>query len=127
MYQMITFDMDGTLLDSRKQIRRESREAIARACLVGKTVVLNTGRCMAELEEYFSLLPGVRYVNSVSGALVYDLQEKRVLSSQLLDVEKVAQILRLAETEQAMPHIMLQESIIQKSHWEQMECFGMAV
>lgn len=127
MYQMIAFDMDGTLLDSRKQIRRESREAIARACLVGKTVVLNTGRCMAELEEYFSLLPGVRYVNSVSGALVYDLQEKRVLSSQLLDVEKVAQILRLAETEQAMPHIMLQESIIQKSHWEQMECFGMAV
>lgn len=127
MYRMIAFDMDGTLLDSRKQIRPESREVIERACLAGKTVVLNTGRCMAELEEYFPLLPGVRYINSVSGALVYDLQEQKILFSRLLDVETVKQILRLAETERAMPHIMLRESIIQKSHWEQMACFGMAV
>ena len=38
-------------LNTSTSFRRESREAIARACLAGKTVVLNTGRCMADEKD----------------------------------------------------------------------------
>ena len=56
---------------------------------------------------------------------VYDLKEKRTLYSSLLSVETVKQLLKLAALEQAMPHILLEQCIVQKSHCEQMERFGM--
>ena len=95
MYQLIAFDMDGTLLGSDKQISPGNRRAITAAARAGKTVILNTGRCLSELEEYLGLIPEVRYLNCASGALVYDLKEKRTLYSSLLSVE-TAQLRQLS-------------------------------
>ena len=50
---MIAFDMDGTLLNSQKEISEKTVAAMKRAMDHGFTVVLNTGRCMAELYKYF--------------------------------------------------------------------------
>ncbi len=60
-YKLIAFDMDGTLLNSQKKIRKETLQAVDRAFSAGKEVVLCTGRCIAELREYLKELPGVRY------------------------------------------------------------------
>ena len=46
------FDIDGTLLNSNKQISKKTQEAIARAVAYNKIVILNTGRNSAELEKY---------------------------------------------------------------------------
>ena len=43
-YQLIAFDMDGTLLDGKKQITIKTQHAINRALKSGKTVILSTGR-----------------------------------------------------------------------------------
>ena len=51
-YKLIAFDMDGTLLNSNKQISKKTQEAIARAVAYNKIVILNTGRNSAELEKY---------------------------------------------------------------------------
>lgn len=67
-YKLIAFDMDGTLLNFNKQISKETQEAVAH----NKIVILNTGRNLAELKEFYDILPGVRYLNCISGALVYD-------------------------------------------------------
>lgn len=125
MYQLIAFDMDGTLLNSQKQILPESRKAVAKAAQAGKIVILNTGRCLAELEEYLRELPEIRYINCVSGAMVYDLREQKALFSRLLGPEKVKRFLELGALEQAMPNILLKETIVQRSHWERIEQFGM--
>ena len=127
MYQLIAFDMDGTLLDSNKQISRKNCQAISAAIRCGKKVILNTGRCLAELEEYLALLPGIRYLNCASGALVYDLQEQHILSSQLLDAETVKKLLHVAALEDAMPHILHDKSIVQKNHCNQMAKYGMGI
>ena len=42
-YKLIAFDMDGTLLNSNKQISKKTQEAIARAVAHNKLVILNTG------------------------------------------------------------------------------------
>ena len=74
---LLALDMDGTLLNSEKKISNKTVEAINKAIEAGKTVILNTGRCPAELKEYRDVLPRLRYVNCVSGALVYDYEEEK--------------------------------------------------
>ena len=80
-YQLIAFDMDGTLLDSNKKILPSSLAAISDAADAGKTVILSTGRCLPELREYLPLLTQVRYLNCVSGALVVDRQTNTAIYS----------------------------------------------
>ena len=68
-YQLIALDMDGTLLNSKKEISPGCKAAIEKALAAGKDVVLSTGRCRPELTEFRELIPGLRYVNCTSGAM----------------------------------------------------------
>lgn len=80
-YKLIAFDMDGTLLNSEKRISERTLEAVNRAFDAGKEVILSTGRCVAELREYFKRIPGLRYVVCSSGAILYDVKEEKILYS----------------------------------------------
>lgn len=126
MYNLIALDMDGTLLNSNKEITAESQNAIKKAAQAGKTVILNTGRCVAELEEYFPVISKIRYLNCISGALVYDLQEKKKIYEHPIEPQIIEKLLEIVAAEKAMPHILTDKSIVQKSDWEQMENFSMA-
>lgn len=112
-YRLVAFDMDGTLLDSHKHISRATQQAVRLAAERGATIVLNTGRCMAELTEYMKLLPEVRYINSVSGGLVCDRVADRDIYSSTLDIDTVKKILKLVESEDVMIHFLNKESIVQ--------------
>ena len=74
-YQLIALDLDGTLLNSRKEIPAEAAEAIRAVTAAGKTVVFATGRAVCELDEQIALLPQVRYAVFASGAGVYDIKK----------------------------------------------------
>ncbi|MFQ9515836.1 MAG: Cof-type HAD-IIB family hydrolase [Eubacterium sp.] len=124
-YKLIAFDMDGTLLNSDKKILPKSLEMISKAVDSGKEVILSTGRCVAELSGYIEQIPGLRYINCVSGAQVYDLKENKEIYSNAIPVDKVKKILRIAKMEDSMPHIMTNDSIVQKSDYENMEHFQM--
>ena len=58
-YQLIALDLDGTLLNSRKEIPAEAAEAIRAVTAAGKTVVFATSRAVCELDEQIALLIGV--------------------------------------------------------------------
>ena len=51
-YDLIAFDMDGTLLTSKNKVSESSREAIARAVELGKRIAVCTGRAVGEIEPY---------------------------------------------------------------------------
>ena len=69
-YQLIALDMDGTLLNSKKQLSERNRAALERAAAAGKQIALSTGRCRPELADYLAQIPGIRYLDCSSGALV---------------------------------------------------------
>ena len=56
-YQLIALDLDGTLLNSRKELPQDAVRAIREVCAAGKTVVFDTGRAVPELAEQIALLP----------------------------------------------------------------------
>ena len=79
-YELIALDMDGTLLNSRKEITPVTLEALKRAVRAGKSIALSTGRCRPELTAYTSQVPGIHYLICTSGALVYDIWEQKEIS-----------------------------------------------
>lgn len=126
-YQLIAFDMDGTLLNSNKQISPETLDAIKRATDAGKTVILCTGRNLTELNAFTEIIPGLRYLDCISGACVYDLKEKKALYSRPLDPESVKKLMEFGLEEGAMIHVLSDRSIVQKDQQSHMADFHMGV
>lgn len=126
-YKMIAFDMDGTLLNSQKKVRKETLEAINKAFNQGKEVILCTGRALAELQEYTELIPGMRYMVMTSGAFVYDIKEKTDIYANEIPVEIIVKILDYIKDKDIMPHMITKESIVQRKDYERMEDFQMKV
>lgn len=124
-YKLISFDMDGTLLNSNKEISQSSLEWIKKAVDCGKEVILSTGRCVAELSGYIEQIPHLRYINCVSGALVYDLKENKEIYSNAIPVDKVKKILEISKLEDSMLHLMRNDSIVQQCDYENMRHFQM--
>ena len=59
-FELIAFDMDGTLLDSNKEVLPSSIEAVEEAVSAGKIVAISSGRVPRMVEPYREVLPGVR-------------------------------------------------------------------
>ena len=126
-YELIAFDMDGTLQNSRKEITPLTLAALNRAADAGKKIALSTGRCRPELDSYLSLIPKIRYLICTSGALVYDVYTQEEILKRSLEPSLVKALLKLAIKEGAMMHLLDRESIVQTDQFQHMERYGMGV
>lgn len=124
-YELTAFDMDGTLLNSKKEITPVTLKALKKAVSAGKSIALSTGRCRPELTDYTSLVPGIRYLICTSGALVYDLREQKEIYKRPISPSLVKTLLEFAMQEGAMMHLLDRESIVQSDQYEHMEQYGM--
>ena len=128
MYQLIAFDMDGTLLTSKKTIAKSSVEAIGIAQDAGKQVVLSTGRSLSEVIPYGDNLHGIRYAILASGALIYDLEAKCALAKQTLPALAVDKVKAIAEAQDLMLVCMIDgQGYLQKSHFENIANYHMEI
>ncbi len=126
-YQMIAFDLDGTLLNSKKELSPAVLRMIGRVFDAGREVILSTGRCIPELREVMRQLPQVRYTVCVSGAMVYDWKEKRLLAGSPIPVETVERILALCRPQAPMVHFLSMDSMVQRDQEADMARYGMGV
>ena len=96
-YELIAFDMDGTLLDSNKEVLPSTVAAVAEAQAAGKTVAIATGRSPQMILDYRRILPGVRFATCSAGAMVYDLGENRALYVQPMENALVKKVIAEAD------------------------------
>ena len=103
-YRLIALDLDGTLLNTRKEMPAEAVQAIRTACAAGRLVVFDTGRA------------------------VHDIRQRMAFGLHPLPAEQVRRILALARTKDIMPQLVLPDAdVIQASHMAQLEHFNMGV
>ena len=113
-YKLIAFDMDGTLLDSKKEIRPESLEAIRVAAAAGKYVCLSTGRPRPEVEYCRSMLPKIHYVIGASGAFVRNFETGKMIFSGTIEPDTAAEVLRRVKGEDLMVQLFSEQSVSQR-------------
>ena len=95
--RMIGVDLDGTLLNSEKQLTAYTREVLKKAIEQEVAVVVATGRPFSGVPAELKHFPGIRYALTANGARILDMQKQKVVYENLLSVEsseKVIDILR---------------------------------
>ncbi|MBQ7895484.1 MAG: Cof-type HAD-IIB family hydrolase [Oscillospiraceae bacterium] len=88
-YRLIAFDMDGTVLDNKKQMPEACAEALFAAADRGCYIVPATGRMYSGLPKQLND-SRVRYCILINGALVFDAKEEKILYEANINAEKGA-------------------------------------
>ena len=72
-YRIIALDLDGTLLNSNKELTDRSRAVLEKAAAAGIEIVPTTGRFYKGMPDAIRQLPFIRYIIAMNGAEVRDL------------------------------------------------------
>lgn len=127
-YKLIAVDMDGTLLRSDKSLDPDTIQDVETASKQGIQVVYGTGRAVPELAAYVKQLPCMRYAVALSGALVYDFQERKSVFCQMMPGECIREIIDVACQYDAMAHLLAEkESIVRIDQVSHMADFHMGI
>lgn len=95
--RLIGIDVDGTLINTAKELTAETCAALREAAESGVEIALATGRSLSECRQLLRRLPMIRYVVSCTGARVVDLRENRIISHACLTAEQMRHICRKME------------------------------
>ena len=101
-YKLLALDMDGTLLDSRKQVLPKTAAALERLAAAGVAVAFSTGRGLAELSNYVPNLPFIKYGSCISGGLVYDFSNQRTIFAHPFETKLTLEVMAVARQEAPM-------------------------
>lgn len=127
-YKLLALDMDGTLLDSHKQVLPGTKAAIDELAASGIAVAYCTGRNPTELTDYRAGLPSIRYGSLVSGALSYDFGTDEALGITPISTELACQIVEAGLAAKAMVHMLcLHSSVTSQRYIDHMDRYGMGV
>lgn len=92
--KLIALDLDGTLLNSEKQLSEKDRAALAYAAEKGIEIVPATGRFYRGMPSVIRELPFVRYVISVNGAQVYDAEKDKTVCGSEIPWERAVAVMK---------------------------------
>ncbi len=110
--QLIALDLDGTLLNSEKQISRATAAILRDAMAQGLDVVLATARPPRSVLPFYSLLGLETPMINYNGALVYQPIETRVVLHKPLDPATARRVVTIARD--LVPDIAVSAEILDK-------------
>jgi len=86
--KILAFDLDYTLIDSKKRIPPENIEAINYAASKGVYIVPATGRIYIGIPEELRRLPFMRWYLTANGSYIYDAVEDRAAARAEIPVDE---------------------------------------
>ena len=87
--KLIGIDIDGTLLNRKKELTAATVEALQAAADHGIQIVISTGRLLSEFRDLVEQLPMMRYTVTCTGTQVIDLQTGRDIFRSSLPAEEL--------------------------------------
>ncbi|MGK0552136.1 Cof-type HAD-IIB family hydrolase [Enterococcus faecalis] len=114
MIKLIAIDLDGTLLNSQKEISERNRQALLAAKNAGIKVVICTGRPLAAINIYLEQLQlrdAGDYSITFNGGLVQKNDTGEVIEKALMPLSDVHDLYRLA-TELNIPLDILSDGLV---------------
>lgn len=95
MIKLIASDLDGTLLTDKKELSKVTREALDMAISNGIYMIPATGRSFKAVPDMIKNYPGVEYVITSNGGVIYSVSKKERIYQCLLEAESAVKILKM--------------------------------
>lgn len=111
MYKLVAIDLDGTLLNSNKQISNEDKEAINQAVNRGIKVIICSGRIYAGARIFARYLGINGAVIACNGAVIKDLEKGEVLYNDFLRMEDCIRALEICNEDDMYFHIYADDTM----------------
>ncbi len=92
MYKLVAIDLDGTLLDSTKEISTRNKKAIASAMEKGVKIVICSGRVYSGARLYAKQIGSKDPIIACNGAVITEKVDGRVIYSNYLHTEACMKI-----------------------------------
>lgn len=97
--RIIALDLDGTLLNSKKELSRRNYRALEEAAQRGIEVVPTTGRFFDAMPQVIRELPFVHYAITMNGAQLRHVSTGQVLYRAEIPLVQALEILRFLDTQ----------------------------
>lgn len=94
-YKLIALDLDGTLLNSRKEISPANRLALKGALSAGIHVVIASGRPFQALPEEIRSFEGIEYAITSNGSSIFQMRDGERIFRKDLARESIRMLLPL--------------------------------
>ena len=91
--KLLALDLDGTLLNSKKELTPRTRDALYAAAEAGVEIVPTTGRFFTGMPEVIQKLPFLHYAVTINGAQVYDIRRQKAVSTAEIPLEAALRVL----------------------------------
>ena len=95
--KLLALDLDGTLLNSKKELTPRTRAALYAAAEAGVEIVPTTGRFFGAMPEAIRTLPFLHYAITVNGAQVYDRVADAAIVREEIPLETAVAVMRLLD------------------------------
>lgn len=96
--RIIALDLDGTLLNTVKQLSPENLAALQRAADAGIQIVPTTGRFYNGMPSFIRELPFVRYAITINGAEAADVYSGEVIYKSEIPLRRALELMRYLDT-----------------------------
>lgn len=91
--KLIALDLDGTLLNSKKQLSETNRKALSECIQNGIIIVPCTGRTADGIPLELKSIEGIRYAIATNGGVIHDMEKKTIIDTRLLTWELAMELL----------------------------------
>ena len=95
--KMIGLDLDGTLLNSKKEVTDHTKSVLEEAIAQGIIVLVATGRPLTGIPGQVRAIQGMQYALTTNGARIYDLIHEKTILSHPVPYEKGKKALEITE------------------------------
>jgi len=117
--KMIGFDLDGTLLNSMKELTDYTKNVLTKAAEQGVIILPATGRPVTGIPRELITFPWIRYAVASNGGRIVDLREDKLLYNCPVDYDLSVKILKIFDDYDVIHEIYFDgQGYIQESELE---------
>lgn len=103
--KLIGLDLDGTLLNEKKELTRRTKSALEQAISEGVHVVISTGRPISGIPKALLEISGMKYVITSNGGRILDLETGKVVYENPVSHDSAERILKITKEYQTLNEI----------------------
>lgn len=115
MYKLVAIDLDGTLLNSYGIVTENTKNVLNKKIEQGMEVVISSGRTTSSILPILEEIKGIRYFIAGNGALIYDMQDEKVIYNKFIPKAKILEIIKICEENSIFYTIYTENEIITQS------------